>query len=140
MVERGIYRDHSRTLRCGHRGAPPFLRQGVGRDPWGGRWCHACGAWELGLAYEQAGQPDSALTAYEQVATDAGTTEDVNYLRCTLPASLRRLGELYERRGDRAKAREYYGRFVDLWKGADPGLQPIVRDVRARMARLAGEH
>ena len=116
------------------------FRQGVGRDPWGGRWCHACGDWELGLAYEQAGQPDSALTAYEQVATDAGTTEDVNYLRCTLPASLRRLGELYERRGDRAKAREYYGRFVDLWKGADPGLQPIVRDVRARMARLAGEH
>jgi len=74
------------------------------------------------------------------VATDPGTTEDVNYLRCTLPASLRRVGELYEGRGDRAKAREYYGRFVDLWRDADPGFQPIVRDVRARMARLAGEH
>jgi len=43
------------------------------------------------------------LTAYEQVATDPGTTEDVNYLRCTLPASLRRVGELYEGRGDRAR-------------------------------------
>jgi len=50
------------------------------------------------------------------------------------------VGELYEGRGDRAKAREYYGRFVDLWRDADPGFQPIVRDVRARMARLAGEH
>jgi len=112
------------------------LRQAVEQSP----LCRACGYWELGLAYEQAGQPDSALTAYEQVATDPGTTEDVNYLRCALPASLPRLGELYERRGDRAKAREYYGRFVDLWKDADPGLQPIVRDVRARMARLAREH
>ena len=46
----------------------------------------------------------------------------------------------YEARGDRAKALEYYGRFVNLWKDADPELQPVVRDVRARMARLAGEH
>jgi len=52
----------------------------------------------------------------------------------------KRLGELYETRGDRAEARKYYGRFVDLWKDADPELQPVVREVRARLARLAGEH
>jgi Fic family protein len=51
-----------------------------------------------------------------------------------------RLGELYEARGDRAKVRDYYGRFVDLWKDADPELQPIVRDVRARVARVGGVH
>ncbi|PYP69353.1 MAG: hypothetical protein DMD41_16990 [Gemmatimonadetes bacterium] len=113
------------------------LRQAVERSP----VCNACGYWELGLAYEQAGQPDSALAAYEQVATDPGTGNEVFwYLRWTLPPSLRRLGELYEARGDRAKALEYYGRFVDLWKGADPELQPVVRDMRARAARLAGEH
>jgi hypothetical protein len=33
-----------------------------------------------------------------------------------------------------------YGRFVDLGKEADPELQPVVQDVRARIARLAGEH
>jgi eukaryotic-like serine/threonine-protein kinase len=49
-------------------------------------------------------------------------------------------GELYDARGDAAKAREYYGRFVDLWKDADPELQPVVRDVRARLVRLAGQH
>jgi len=54
--------------------------------------------------------------------------------------TFKRLGELYEARGDRAKALESYGRFVDLWKSADPELQPLVRDVRARMARLASEH
>jgi hypothetical protein len=46
-------------------------------------------------------------------------------------------GELYEARGDRARALDYYGRFVELWKDADPALQPAVREVRARMAALA---
>ncbi|MBI2403696.1 MAG: hypothetical protein HYV20_13370, partial [Gemmatimonadetes bacterium] len=40
---------------------------------------------------------------------------------------------------DREKAIEYYNRFVELWKGADPELQPPVRDVKQRMARLVGE-
>jgi hypothetical protein len=56
-----------------------------------------------------------------------------------MPPTLKRLGELYEQRGNREKALEYYGRFVDLWTDADPELQPIVRDVKRRMARLAGE-
>ena len=37
------------------------------------------------------------------------------------------------------RALEYYGRFVELWKEADPVLQPAVREVRGRMAALAGE-
>jgi hypothetical protein len=28
---------------------------------------------------------------------------------------------------------------VELWKEADPALQPTVREVRARMVQLAGE-
>jgi len=52
--------------------------------------------------------------------------------------SLRRLGELYEARGDGARAAEYYGRFAKLWRDADPALQPAVRDALARAARLTG--
>jgi len=37
------------------------------------------------------------------------------------------------------KAIDYYNRFVELWKDADPELQPLVRDVKARLARLVGE-
>ncbi len=37
------------------------------------------------------------------------------------------------------KAVEYYDRFVELWKDADEELQPVVRDVRARIAGLVGE-
>jgi hypothetical protein len=32
-----------------------------------------------------------------------------------------------------------YGRFVDLYRYADPELQPAVREVRARFGRLAPE-
>jgi hypothetical protein len=35
------------------------------------------------------------------------------------------------------KAADRYRRFVDLWKDADPELQPGVREVRAHRARLA---
>ena len=37
------------------------------------------------------------------------------------------------------KALEYYGKFVDLWKDADPVLQPMVRETRQWIAQLAGE-
>jgi hypothetical protein len=51
----------------------------------------------------------------------------------------RRLGDLYEGRGERDKAVDRYNRFVELWKNADADLQPQVREVRARLARLVGE-
>jgi eukaryotic-like serine/threonine-protein kinase len=57
----------------------------------------------------------------------------------TLGPTYKRLGELYEERGDAVKALDYYGRLVDLWKNADPELQPAVRDVRQRLARLTAE-
>ena len=48
----------------------------------------------------------------------------------------KRLGELYEARGDRARAAAYYQKFVDEWKDADPVLQPLVREVRRELALL----
>jgi hypothetical protein len=48
----------------------------------------------------------------------------------------KRAGELAEARGDVAKAIVNYQKFVDLWSDADPELQPSVREVRARLARL----
>jgi tetratricopeptide (TPR) repeat protein len=103
-------------------------------------YCYGCGVWELGLAFDLAGQPDSAVAAYELVA-NVPVRQDVAtfYLQWSLAPSLRRLGEIYEARGDRAKAAEYYSRFVTLWRDADPALQPVVRDVRSRLARLTSE-
>jgi tetratricopeptide (TPR) repeat protein len=100
--------------------------------------CPGCGAWEEGVAYERAHQPDSALAAYQR-AVGRGTAWKPLGDAWGLAPSLRRLGELYEEKGDRQQALAYYGRFADLWKDADPALQPAVRDVKARMAKLAGE-
>jgi hypothetical protein len=48
----------------------------------------------------------------------------------------KRLGELYEAKGDTQRAASNYMAFLALWKNADPELQPQVRDVQKRLARL----
>ncbi len=101
--------------------------------------CATCGWFEIATIYDRAGQADSALVTYERIVSTPGLWGLFDNFY-TLAPTYKRLGELYEARGDRAKAREYYGRFVDLWKDADPELQPMVREVRTRLARLAGEH
>ena len=53
-----------------------------------------------------------------------------------LAPSLKRLGELYEAKGDKDNAIKQYTRFVELWKGADPELQPQVAEVRERLRKL----
>jgi len=47
-----------------------------------------------------------------------------------------RLGQLYESLGNTEKAAEQYRAFIELWKNADPELQPRVADARQRLARL----
>jgi len=51
----------------------------------------------------------------------------------------KRLGELHEERGNRENAIRYYNEVIDLWKNADPDMQPQVEDVRQRLARLVGD-
>ncbi len=100
--------------------------------------CPICAWFEMAQAYDKMGQPDSALALYQQLVTRPAPYGLYTH-SYALARSYQRLGELYEAKGDRAQAREYYGRFVDLWKNADPELQPAVRDVQQRLARLAAE-
>jgi tetratricopeptide (TPR) repeat protein len=50
-----------------------------------------------------------------------------------------RLGDIYERMGERQKAIDSYARFTRLWKHCDGRLQQGVQDARAQLARLTGE-
>ena len=97
--------------------------------------CIVCGQVLVALAYDRAGKSDSALVAYQRFV------DQPDYLRfVTDPAylahSLQRLGELYEAKGDVPNAVKYYREFLDLWKRADPELQPRVAEVRRRISRL----
>ena len=99
----------------------------------------------LGRAYELAGETDSAMTVYERYVTTPrayrviGVGRNIGSDAYFLAGIYQRLGELHEERGHRAKAIDYYGRFVDLWKEADPELQPRVAEARRRIIRLSGE-
>ncbi|MBI3981446.1 MAG: protein kinase, partial [Gemmatimonadetes bacterium] len=101
-------------------------------------FCGTCALFELGQAFEKAGEPDSALAVYER-AVNTPNLYRMYDEHATLAPTYKRLGELYEERADRERALDYYARFVDLWKDADPELQPVVNEVRGRMARLVGE-
>ncbi|HET9707881.1 MAG TPA: protein kinase [Gemmatimonadales bacterium] len=101
--------------------------------------CQVCALFEMARAYEKLGQTDSALATYERFVDQPGPYRLVTDAYALAP-TYKRLAELYEARGDRAKARDFYGRFLDLWKNADAELQPLVTDVKQRLARLAGEH
>ncbi len=48
-------------------------------------------------------------------------------------------GEIYERLSEREQAARHYQRFLQLWEHSDPALQPVVQDVRSRLARLIAE-
>jgi tetratricopeptide (TPR) repeat protein len=101
--------------------------------------CPSCGAYEIGRIHDRRGEVDSAIGAFERVVATP-TLDDLRlHEGYTLAPSLKRLGELYEARGDRSKAAEYYGRFADLWKEADPEFQPVVKEIRGRLAALTRE-
>ncbi len=105
-----------------------------GRDAEG---CTLCWLYEIGEAFDELHQPDSALASYEGLATlpEPGTAGR----QLVLPPALRRLGELYEGKGNKTKAVEYYTRFLALWRDADADLQPRVAKVKQRVADLVGE-
>ncbi len=101
--------------------------------------CAHCGLFEIAQAYAKVAQPDSARLYLERYLATGGLFRVFSDV-FNLAATYQRLGELYEAKGDRKQAIEYYGKLTDLWKSADPELQPIVKDAHLRIARLSAEH
>jgi Tfp pilus assembly protein PilF len=91
----------------------------------------------LGQAFDAANQPDSAIAQYEKYL---GTPEfwripeDLD--PTSMPAIHERLGQLYEAKGNAAKAAGHYRAFIELWKNADAELQPRVAEARKRLAKV----
>ncbi|MEO8635737.1 MAG: protein kinase [Gemmatimonadales bacterium] len=101
--------------------------------------CPQCSSYFLAEAFDLAGQPDSAVIYWERAVAVPAEWERFWDDVTSLPRAYQRLGEVYEAKGNRAKALDYYGRFVELWRDADPSLQPRVTDIKQRIARLVAE-
>ena len=88
-------------------------------------------------AFDQAGAVDSAITWYRRyLEVPAARRLRFDYDARHLARTRKRLGELYEQKGERQKALEQYAAFVDQWKDADPELQATVATVKQRIAEL----
>jgi tetratricopeptide (TPR) repeat protein len=99
--------------------------------------CPACLPLRLARAFDAAGQADSAIVNYEEYITRPTWNREVeDGDPMFLPGVHERLGQLYEARGDAAKAAQHYRAFIDLWKNADPELQPRVAEAKRRLAKL----
>ena len=97
--------------------------------------CRVCVMPWLGRAYEAANQPDSATVVYERYLS-TGDPYRVMSDAAWRAVILRRLGVLHAQRGDTAQAVKRLSEFVDLWKDADPPLQPEVEKARQRITEL----
>lgn len=98
--------------------------------------CTVCALPTIANAFDLAGERDSAIAIYTRYVDAPAVSNRVQLDQFLLGPSLKRLGELLEEKGDRERAAHYYEAFVELWKNADAVLQPQVRDVRDRLARL----
>ena len=108
------------------------------------RGCLPCGQAALAQAFDRLGNSDSAIAVYQRYVTtpsvDRLTDQELFAGDATqLAPACKRLGELYEQRGDRAKARKYYSQFVDLWQDSDPELGSAIREVEQRLRQLGGD-
>jgi tetratricopeptide (TPR) repeat protein len=100
--------------------------------------CRVCLVPAMAEAWGALGQEDSVRVTLERLIE---TPDDdrllVEWLE--LPGAYARLGEMYEARGDREKALRYNGKFLELWKNADPEFAPVVNRVKERQRQLTAE-
>lgn len=96
--------------------------------------CRANISYEIARTYDDMGQADRAISAYEHSLEHPDPYRLLDII--AIPHALRRLAELYEDRGDDAKAVEYYARFINLRTDADRELQPSLRRAQDRVTAL----
>lgn len=99
--------------------------------------CVECAPMNLARAFDAANQADSTIATMERYLAipprRLNSLNDAYFLRAMVHE---RLGQLYEARGDAAKAVTNYRTFIALWKDAEPEFQPRVADAKRRLDKL----
>lgn len=109
--------------------AEAFHRSDVG-------FCEICAQEALGRAHETAGRADSAIAAYERYLETPWLWRHEMLDFSVRGPILERLGRLHEGRGEPREAVRYYAELAELWKDADPVLQPRVEAARQRLEEI----
>jgi len=86
----------------------------------------------LARALYESGELDKARKEYEKITL---LTIGRVYYGDIYAKAFYMLGKIAEQQGDKARARDNYRKFLDLWKDADAGL-PEAADAQKRMAGL----
>jgi tetratricopeptide (TPR) repeat protein len=91
----------------------------------------------LARAYARAGDARRAIEKYEKVIehVEFGAEGQEPWILAHVE-----LGQLYEARGEFAKAIAAYQQFVDLWKDADPDIARSVKDIENHIETLRRAH
>jgi tetratricopeptide (TPR) repeat protein len=83
-----------------------------------------------GVLLQEAGRYEEALGWLAHLG-------EVGYAELSyVPAATLRQAEIFEALGEPLKAAEQYAEFVEMWRDADPELQPVVEEARANLRRL----
>jgi tetratricopeptide (TPR) repeat protein len=146
LIEKGVNRKELRRYeyilgqieleRGNYRQAADLFGRACGWLDFQGEWSPEQAPYfaNLARAFYESGDLDKARKTYERITlltTGRGYDGDI-YAR-----AFYMLGKIAERQGDKARARDRYRKFLDLWKDADPGL-PEVPDAKTRLAALKG--
>jgi len=105
-------------------------------------FCYICALPGLSIAYERAGQTDSAIATLTRYAESPYSDRFLSYTYPLGPAigpAHEHLGALNEEAGNLEEAARNYARFVELWAEADPELQPRVNAAQARLEAIMRE-
>jgi serine/threonine-protein kinase len=94
---------------------------------------------EVAAIMARRGQADSAIVLFERALAMSSPFGGQIYEPGWYTQALVMLGDLYDGRGDRAKAAEYYRRYIDVFKDPDPPIAKQVAVVREKLARVTGE-
>ena len=97
--------------------------------------CNGCTNAFMGVVFDKVGNADSAIAAFTRHLDSYWELRPATDSWHLAPV-YKRLGELHESKGNRKEAAMYFTRFAELWKRADPALQPAVREAARRAALL----
>jgi eukaryotic-like serine/threonine-protein kinase len=119
------------------REAADLIRKSDRRSDGPSYACATCLQTELIDLFATAEMPDSALAIYEEYRkSPIGSRPRRGPDRRIGARRMEALAKMFDAKGDTANAVQLYREFIELWKDADPELQPRIAAARQRLQRL----